>query len=62
MIRLRDINLTPPEEIQRLANNHAIAVNIRDTFPYPYTIEDAVTFLGLTENGVWIGLFYSIIL
>lgn len=52
MIRLRDINLTPPEEIQRLANNHAIAVNLRDTFPYPYTIEDAVTFLGLTENGV----------
>ncbi len=52
MIRLQDINLTPPEEIQRLANNHAIAVNLRDIFPYPYTIEDAITFLGLAENGV----------
>ena len=27
----------------RLANNHAIAVNLRDGFPYPYTIEDAIT-------------------
>lgn len=52
MIRLQNINLTPPEVIQQLANNHAIAVNLRDTFPYPYTIEDAITFLGLAENGV----------
>ncbi|MDL2224253.1 GNAT family N-acetyltransferase [Bacteroides sp. 519] len=52
MIRLQNINLTSPEAIQRLANNHAIAVNLRDAFPYPYTIEDAITFLGLAENGV----------
>ena len=62
MIQLRNINKAIPEEIQKLANNYAIAVNLRDAFPYPYTVEDAVTFLGLTENGVWIGLFYSIIL
>ena len=43
MIRLQNINLTSPEAIQRLANNHAIAVNLRDGFPYPYTIEDAIT-------------------
>ena len=43
MIRLQNINLTSPEAIQRLANNHAIAVNLRDAFPYPYTIEDAIT-------------------
>lgn len=36
MIRLQNINLTSPEAIQRLANNHAIAVNLRDAFPYPY--------------------------
>lgn len=52
MIRLQNINLTSPETIQRLANNHAIAVNLRDAFPYPHTIEDAITFLGLAENGV----------
>ena len=43
MIRLQNINLTSPEAIQRLANNHAIAVNLRDAIPYPYTIEDAIT-------------------
>lgn len=51
MIRLRDINLTPPEEIQRLANNNAIATNLRDVFPHPYTLEDAVSFLELVANG-----------
>jgi len=52
MIRLQNINLTSPEEIQRLADNHAIAVNLRDAFPYPYTLEDAVTYLELAVNGV----------
>lgn len=47
-----DINTATPEEIQKLANNHAIAVNLRDAFPYPYTIEDAVTYLDLATNGV----------
>ena len=51
MIRLQNINLTPPEDIQQLANNHAVAVNLRDTFPYPYKIEDATTFLDLATNG-----------
>jgi RimJ/RimL family protein N-acetyltransferase len=51
MIRLQNINLTPPEDIQQLANNHAIAVNLRDAFPHPYKIEDAVSFLELVANG-----------
>lgn len=37
MIQLRNVNTATPEEIQKLANNHAIAVNLRDAFPYPYT-------------------------
>lgn len=52
MIQLRSINKAAPEEIQKLANNHAIAVNLRDAFPYPYTVEDAVTYLELAANGV----------
>ena len=52
MIQLRNINKAAPEEIQKLANNHAIAVNLRDAFPYPYTVEDAVTYLDLSANGV----------
>ena len=49
MIQLQNINLNPPEDIQQLANTHAIAVNLRDTFPYPYKIEDATTFLMLSS-------------
>ncbi len=52
MIQLRNINKAAPEEIQKLANNHAIAVNLRDAFPYPYTVEDAVTYLELAANAV----------
>lgn len=52
MIQLRNMNKAAPEEIQKLANNHAIAVNLRDAFPYPYTVEDAVTYLELAANGV----------
>lgn len=52
MTQLRNINKAAPEEIQKLANNHAIAVNLRDAFPYPYTVEDAVTYLELAANGV----------
>jgi RimJ/RimL family protein N-acetyltransferase len=53
MIQLRNISTATPEEIQKLANNHAIAVNLRDAFPYPYTLEDAVTYLDLAANGIF---------
>ena len=59
MIRLQNIAKTSPETIQRLANNHAIAINTRDAFPYPYTIEDADTFLKAATNGV-LGNVYGI--
>lgn len=59
MIRLQDTTQTTPEEIQRLANNHAIAINLRDAFPYPYTIEDAATFLELAANGA-LGKVYGV--
>lgn len=59
MIRLQNIAKTSPQEIQQLASNHAIAINLRDAFPHPYTIEDAITFLELAENGV-LGKVYGI--
>lgn len=59
MIRLQDTTQTTPEEIQRLANNHAIAINLREAFPYPYTIEDAATFLELAANGA-LGKVYGV--
>lgn len=51
MIQLQNINQTFPEEIQILANNYNIAKNLRDVFPYPYTIEAAISFLELAANG-----------
>lgn len=59
MIQLQDITQTSLEEIKRLANNHAIAINLRDAFPYPYTIEDAATFLELAANGA-LGKVYGV--
>ncbi|WP_165043390.1 GNAT family N-acetyltransferase [Dysgonomonas sp. ZJ709] len=59
MIRLQNIAKASSEDIQRLANNHAIAINLRDAFPHPYTIEDSVTFLELATNGM-LGKVYGI--
>lgn len=50
MIELRDIIQANPTEIQRLANNHAVAKNLRDAFPFPYTFEDAQHFLELASS------------
>jgi len=51
MIELQDITSTKPQEIQFLANNHAIAKNLRDIFPFPYTLNDAHNFLELAASG-----------
>lgn len=51
MVRLQSISLTSPEEIQQLANNPAIALNLRDVFPYPFTLKDAEELLVSAENG-----------
>lgn len=49
-MQLQNIDKATPEVIQQLANNHAIAVSLRDDFPHPYTLDDAVTFLELAKN------------
>lgn len=53
MIHLQDILFTPAEHIVPIANNYAIAKNLRDVFPHPYTIDDALSFLELAANGVF---------
>jgi ribosomal-protein-alanine N-acetyltransferase len=53
MIQLRDLNAVSPLKIQQLANNYAIAKNLRDFFPFPYTIEDAASFLELAPTGTF---------
>lgn len=51
MVRLQSISLTDPEEIRELADNPAIAANLRDAFPYPFTLGDALMLLSDSENG-----------
>lgn len=52
MIELRPVDRTDAEAIQRLADNPAIAANLRDAFPSPYRLEDAVVFLDLLAKGL----------
>ncbi len=44
-IRLRKWRLEDAQELAQLANNKKIADNLRDGFPAPYTLDDAVAFL-----------------
>ena len=51
MIQLRNINTVSPLEIQQLANNYAVKKNLRDFFPFPYSLKDAAGFLELVATG-----------
>ena len=42
---LRPPRMTDAESMARYANNYNIWRNVRDRFPHPYTLDDAVTFL-----------------
>jgi len=53
MIALRDLTVVSAQEIQQLANNYTIAKNLRDYFPSPYSLEDAISFLELVPTGVF---------
>ncbi|MFB6456826.1 GNAT family N-acetyltransferase [Chitinophaga sp. Hz27] len=50
------------EEMAILANNPAVAANLRDSFPSPYTLQDAEIFYNLIQEGkithVW-GIYYK---
>jgi RimJ/RimL family protein N-acetyltransferase len=47
-IRLRPLEDADKERFARLANNRKIWLNVRDRFPYPYTIADAERFIEST--------------
>lgn len=44
-VRLRPLRYADRERLAKLANNKKIWNNLRDMFPYPYTLEDADKFL-----------------
>lgn len=45
VIRLRQLKISDKLRLAELANNSKIAVNLRDGFPHPYTVDDAVKFI-----------------
>jgi ribosomal-protein-alanine N-acetyltransferase len=50
---LRNWKSSDIESLVKNANNHKIARNLRDAFPYPYTIEDGKEWLEFAKNGEW---------
>ena len=47
---LRGWEISDIDSLVENANNYRIAVNMRDLFPHPYTIEDAKTWIEITNN------------
>lgn len=47
---LRGWEISDIDSLVENANNYRIAVNMRDLFPHPYTIEDAKTWIKITNN------------
>lgn len=47
---LRPLRMSDKDSMAKYANNYNIWKNVRDRFPHPYTIDDAITFLSHKEN------------
>ena len=58
-IQLGSLLATTPEALQRIANSEAVARNLRDMFPHPYTLDDAKMFIENVKQGK-MGYVYGI--
>ncbi len=47
---IRDWTMDDASSLVRYANNRKIWINLRDAFPYPYTLEDAAAFLSKAQS------------
>lgn len=52
-VSLRRLERADAASMSVLANNPAIARNLRNVFPHPYTIEDAVFYIEKAREGAW---------
>jgi len=50
IFELQDWQIEYAESIAKHANNQAVAKNLRNIFPYPYTIEDSKTYINICIN------------
>ena len=61
-ILLKELELSDTEKFAKLANNKKIWQNMRDVFPYPYSIDNAIDFISRTnesESSFVFGVFYN---
>lgn len=49
-VRIRPLRYADRERLAKLANNKKIWLNVRDMFPYPYTIENAEKFIDTVKQ------------
>lgn len=56
---LRDLSKDDAPSLVRYANNRKIWINLRDAFPYPYTLDDAEAFLSRVMQSIP-GTFFAI--
>ena len=49
-IILRPLNENDSSELARLANNKKIWDNVRDFLPFPYTIDDGISFINMVKD------------
>ncbi len=52
-LKLRKLELSDATRLAELANNKKLWLNMRDSFPYPYNVEDATNFINFAneDNG-----------
>lgn len=50
MVRLRELTMEDMFRLAEFANNEKISINLRDAFPYPYTLSDAEKFISMVAN------------
>ena len=58
-IQLGSLLATIPEALQQIADSEAVARNLRDMFPHPYTLDDARMFFENVKQGK-MGYVYGI--
>ena len=49
-VSIRELDSDDLASLAEYANNPKVAINLRDAFPNPYTLEDAENFLKMAES------------
>jgi ribosomal-protein-alanine N-acetyltransferase len=57
IVTLRNLREDDKYRMAELANNEKIAINLRDAFPHPYTLSDAVQFISMCLGQVPVQVF-----